>query len=269
MKVKNIMTLALLITSFECSAFLKELSGFLKGLGNTKNVTEAPSLCQTNKKSTHSSKTLELSEAELNILVTTALLEAGNRCRHDARDVTQLILNRVNSPSGFPNSITGVIFEKEQFESVFKLKPQDINTKEKAISTLMRDRKYKRSEAIKNYNELIADFKNESLMQNSTSFVRGYAFLKGEREIRNRHASDPLRHPGCNFFHPNTYTAPSDQLLKTRRDKAPTRIILRGSEKNNGCVSYNNNRNNFEYKNNEIGNTAKNLPGRSRSTSHD
>ena len=178
----------------------------------------------------NSPNTVLLSDRELNQLAGMSLLEGEPKCQGDELDVTQTIMTRVRE-GYWPNDVQSVIWEPKQFQPAFDLSPNAITTKQGVISTLVRKRSFTPEAAEIRYNNYISDISNPSKMQNSIDHTNGYGFFKGKSQYGNRHAQDPLRAPGCNFFHPSTSNSskPTNADIARRKAQAPTRILPKSS----------------------------------------
>lgn len=169
-------------------------------------------------------RTLVIPEREANVLAALALLEAGAGCPEDPLDVTQAVLNRLRLGS-WGRTLSAVAFAPGQFASLFHHSPREVSTEAGVIAALRRDRGLSLEAAraaLRRFRQAIAD---PVRMAASRRFVGGRTDFKGVSQYPNRYpAEDPLRRPGCNFFHIAPGQSPS--TLRRLEGEGPDRLLV-------------------------------------------
>lgn len=170
-------------------------------------------------------RSLEIGPGEANVLATLAILEAGMGCSEERLDIAQVIFNRINLGE-WGRSITSVAFARGQFEAFFRLRPNQVDTEAEGAAAIARLRGVSQSRALAALRAFKRDLGDPAKMRNARRFVGGRVFFKGTSQLRYRVASeDPMRGPGCNFFHIGSGQTYS-QLQKLEQ-RGPERVEIR------------------------------------------
>ena len=187
--------------------------------GNRKWALAAKELIET------SSQIVRISNSELNILASLAVLESGSKCSEERLDIVQSVFNRINSDH-FPNNVQSVAFASDQFQPFFPpVRVSNVNTENSAARHISNKRGLSFDEALNALRSVKRDVADQNKMLQSRKFVGGRTYFKGESEYSNRVASeDPLRKSGCNFHHIEPKNQTYSQL-KRLENIGPTKIL--------------------------------------------
>jgi len=165
---------------------------------------------------------VSLNAQDHNILALISVLEE-TACVEGRLDVVQVMFNRVND-SLWPNTITGVAFQRGQFEPFFNTSAANVATEGKAAQFLARARGMSYRTALASLQQIKRDMANADKMKAARDFVGGRAYFKGVSQYRNRKSGDPRRRHGCNYYH--TERSDNATNMKQRVNKAP--LVVNG-----------------------------------------
>jgi len=154
-------------------------------------------------------KHLVITNFDMNVLTTLAILEAGASCLEEWLDVAQVVFNRIHSPLYNQNTVSQVAFASGQFEPFFSILGRQNSTLRSRIfatqneSAAFASRK-RRGLSVSMANNRINDMKNqlqdESKMRAARDFVGGRSFFLGANMSFSEARGDVRRRRGCNHY---------------------------------------------------------------------
>jgi tape measure domain-containing protein len=165
----------------------------------------------------------QLSEADIYRLATMAIFESPTT--QGRVDVAHNIFNRINDPQ-FPNDVSGVIFQPNQYEpaSRYGLNAENTGSRSGALNALIRAG-YSERQAQEALDSTLSAFADPAMNASARDHVGGRLYFKGTSMQGNMRPGDRLRSPDENFFHDE---GESQAYMQNLASQAPTAIVASG-----------------------------------------
>ncbi len=152
---------------------------------------------------------LVITNFDMNVLTTLAILEAGATCLEEWLDVAQVVFNRIHSPLYNQNTVSKVAFASGQFEPFFSILGRQNSTLRSRIFATQADaaafasrkrRGLSVSMATNRINDMKNQLQDESKMRAARDFVGGRSFFLGANMSFSEARGDVRRRRGCNHY---------------------------------------------------------------------